>query len=156
MNGWIAWIDAQMDNQLMDGSIIEDRKRVMGYDRERTLPSPRPLMTLPRVSKLLLMALPSVCLSLLSPSSFAASVLRSLPARSTKFSVDTCRRGMMVLIARGQHAVFHLSVRLTENVCTIVINISKALSSQDKLIACVVDSTKIAMQQNHKQNVVKC
>ena len=55
-----------------------------------TLPSPRPLMTFPRVSRLLLMALPSVCLSLLSPSSLAASVLRSLPAKSTKFSVETC------------------------------------------------------------------
>ncbi len=56
-----------------------------------TLPSPKPLMTFPRVSRLLLIALPSVCLSLLSPSSLAASVLRSLPARSTKFSVETCK-----------------------------------------------------------------
>ena len=55
-----------------------------------TLPSPKPLMTFPRVSRLLLIALPSVCRSLLSPSSLAASVLRSLPARSTKFRVETC------------------------------------------------------------------
>lgn len=60
--------------------------------RGHTLPSPRPRMTFPRVSRLLLMALPSVCLSLLSPSSLAAKVLRSLPARSTKFRVDTCHR----------------------------------------------------------------
>ena len=38
------------------------------------------------------MALPSVCLSLLSPSSLAASVLRSLPARSTKLRVETCKK----------------------------------------------------------------
>lgn len=57
-----------------------------------TLPSPRPLITFPRVRRLLLMALPSVCLSLMSPSSLAASVLRSLPARSTKFRVETCKK----------------------------------------------------------------
>lgn len=135
----------------MDGSIFENRKRVMGYDRDRTLPSPRPLMTLPKVSKLLLMALPSVCLSLLSPSSVAASVLRSLPARSTKFSVDTCRGGMMVLIAHGQHAVFHMSVRLTEDVCITQVSLSKSVSYRDELIA-----TINAAQQNLKQNVVTC